>query len=97
MHTLIAARCPGITLNSMHGFPELRHLDLTGCEGIAPATAVCPLPALPCPACPILHLSSTLSLTFANNSQDGHVVKQCYCALLHVMEGSQCVRIWCCG
>ncbi len=40
MRTLIAAKCPGITLNSMHGFPELRHLDLTGCEGIAPGTAV---------------------------------------------------------
>ena len=47
VRTLIAARCPGITLNSMHGFPELRHLDLTGCEGIAPATAVCPLPCPP--------------------------------------------------
>ena len=40
MRTLIAAKCPGITLNSMHGFPELRHLDLTGCEGIAAGTAV---------------------------------------------------------
>ena len=40
--TLIAAKCPGITLNSMQGFPELRHLDLTGCEGIAPGTAVSP-------------------------------------------------------
>ena len=38
--TLIAAKCPGITLNSMQGFPELRHLDLTACEGIAPGTAV---------------------------------------------------------
>ena len=47
MRTLIAARCPGITLNSMHGFPELRNLDLTGCEGIAPATAVCPCPPYP--------------------------------------------------
>jgi hypothetical protein len=36
----------------MHGFPELRHLDLTGCEGIAPATAVRPRLALPCLSIP---------------------------------------------
>ena len=45
VRTLIAAKCPGITLNSMHGFPELRHLDLTGCEGIAPGTAVSGYPS----------------------------------------------------
>ena len=44
MRTLILAKCPGITLNSMHGFPELRHLDLTGCDGIAPGTAVSDCP-----------------------------------------------------
>lgn len=38
---LKARNCPGLTLNAMQGFPELRHLDLTGCDCIAPATAVC--------------------------------------------------------
>jgi hypothetical protein len=39
--SLRAAGCPGLTLNAMQGFPELRHLDLSGCDCIAPATAVC--------------------------------------------------------
>ena len=38
--SLKARSCPGLTLNAMQGFPELRHLDLTGCDCIAPATAV---------------------------------------------------------
>ncbi|CAL8472159.1 g11701 [Coccomyxa elongata] len=37
---LKARNCPGLTLNAIQGFPELRHLDLTGCDCIAPATAV---------------------------------------------------------
>lgn len=38
--SLRAAGCPGLTLNAMQGFPELRHLDLSSCDCIAPATAV---------------------------------------------------------
>lgn len=40
--SLTAAGCPGLTLNAMQGFPELLHLDLSGCDCIAPATAVSP-------------------------------------------------------
>ena len=38
--SLKAAGCPGLTLNSVAGFPMLRELDLSGCDCIAPATAV---------------------------------------------------------
>ena len=38
--SLKAAGCPGLTLNAVAGFPVLRELDLSGCDCIAPATAV---------------------------------------------------------
>ena len=38
--SLKAAGCPGLTLNAVAGFPMLRDLDLSGCDCIAPATAV---------------------------------------------------------
>jgi hypothetical protein len=38
--SLKAAGCPGLTLNAVGGFPQLRVLDLSGCDCIAPATAV---------------------------------------------------------
>ena len=38
--SLRAAGCPGLTLNAVGGFPALRELDLSGCDCIAPATAV---------------------------------------------------------
>jgi hypothetical protein len=38
--SLQARCCPGVTLNAIHGFPKLKHLDLTACDCVAPATAV---------------------------------------------------------